>query len=394
MELQKLINELQVPPGPNYFYDLQNALNKDPYFLRMNWEGKLMIVNPIRRLSDYSNRAVQEANGAILEAGTTKLVAFSSNVIQDYNETMNQEFENNWQNYRVEELIDGAVVRLYYYDNSWRLATIKSILAKNAYWADKKSFYDLFYEAENNTVDVSKLNPRHCYTFILGSPSNHMIVNYKSPCLYHLATYDLDNFKFVEDSDLGVPRVKQFTFTTFAELQETLNQTNDLPLNENSTLGFILTNTVTGNKIKVENKHYRRARELKGNHPNINFRVLELLKANNFNINSPEINEFLSYFPQYENNINDTLKRFENTVKIFYNQWKKHPDTRYMNTDRLTKHTLEEFHWLSQDVNYFTLDHARQYFQSLNISRLAKLLHIPYFVARRNYPRSRQTSSD
>lgn len=401
LSIFKLIESFSLAPGNNYFRNLKEQLIKKPYGIKLNWNNDLAVLSSSRKISDYSLSEVRECNGLIIDGKTNKPVVYSFNSIQEYNGVHEDYLRENWNQFQVEELIDGAVIRIYYYNDEWNVATLKSIDARNAFWSSKKSFYDLFHEAALTTrseiipdikninsigLDDSLLNTDYCYTFIITHPSNHMIVKYDTCSLTHVCTINLKTMKYVE-VEVGIPHVKRHVFETFDKFMEVVNDSVELPFVSGSSLGFILTNRQTRDKIKVENPTYLRARELKGNCPNINYRILELLVNDNMNMNK-HCNEFLTYFPQYEQNFHNVLAIFEQTSKTFFSMVgnPRHSSRRQLMT-RIEKHTIDELdmraHFDNPNQNKdLTQNEVTEYLRSLSIRRLSFIMNIPYIISR------------
>ena len=77
----------------------------------------------------------------------------------------------------VQDLHDGTLLRMYYHNRRWNLATNQCIDASRAFWNDNRSFADRFYEAlrrDGVRIDHSKLHKYVTYFFVL-SPDDHIV---------------------------------------------------------------------------------------------------------------------------------------------------------------------------------------------------------------------------
>ena len=70
--------------------------------------------------------------------------------------------------------------------------------------------------------------------------------------------------------------------------------------------GVMITELTTGDRCRIDNPEYLRALEVRGNHPNMQYHYLDMLKKNG-------IAEFLAYFPMYY----DIFSRFYMQLSIF-----------------------------------------------------------------------------
>ena len=379
--IQKLYNESEVPSEADYARRLKGLMAQKPYLTNVNWKNELIVLNSNRKSADFKNYpALLQSNGIILRipdvyTDAPTVVAYSFNTIQDYNESMNEEFNTNWNDYIVEPITDGAIIRVWWYQDQWNVSTIKCIDAHDANWSNNRSFYDLFNEASRiSELDYTRLNKNYCYTFVLRHPVNHMIIEYDAPSLVHLCTVDMQcpNFNYVND-DVGIPQVPSVEFETFETFQETLKTPIEPQvLTIESNLGYILTHKTTKNKFKFETPSYTRARELKGNVPNIKYRIIDLIKEGS-------VEEFLSYFPQYQDDVKFVQKRLDGLVGDLYNIHKLNAINQVAHTD-LRAHTIREIQWIAKEEGFMNYARVKQYIYDLSSVRLGLLTGIPYLL--------------
>jgi hypothetical protein len=199
-------------------------------------------------------------------------------------------------------------------------------------------------------------------------------------------------------ADIGVPQVKRRVFESFDQFMEAvLTEQVQLPFNSTSSLGFILTNRENNEKIKVETPAYYRARLLKGNCPNINYRILEILLLDGMTM-GPNSDEFVSYFPQYETNFQQMLVSYEQLARAYFSIMTRNSQQRL--TSKVERHTLDELsmraHFdITDKSRKFTLDDVLNYLRTLHVRRLAFLMHVPYVIShhkmapRRNFRQKR-----
>jgi hypothetical protein len=198
---------------------------------------------------------------------------------------------------RVEELIEGTKIGVFYKDGDWRFSTNRVIDAFESFWHDREiSFGDMAKECFGD-FDFNQLNQGYAYTFVIRHPKNLSITNTKKPEIYQLCTRDLETLKEVDHFVFPRPRV----FEGLSSIMDYLGFLEENP----DVMGFIMTG-VDGQKYKIESERFRKLRELKGNTPNITFQYL-LIR------NDPDKKElFMEFFPTLQ----DKVEEIEKKIKI------------------------------------------------------------------------------
>lgn len=175
------------------------CLHLSPYFLRYSIDRKrpeLVMIHATPR-SDVNNRAVQEANGIVLDQNDNfKIVSQGmTNLIELESES---QLTKPVESYQIEQLEDGTVLRVWWYKDEWLISTNRRIDSKKVKWCSNKSFYDMFcdvlmyhgvsdIEAELDRV----FDKNHAYSFVLLHPENRLVIDHPVPQLVHVSTRDL-----------------------------------------------------------------------------------------------------------------------------------------------------------------------------------------------------------
>ena len=189
---------------------------------------------------------------------------------------------------------------------------------------EKKTFRTMFLEAakENNLI-LENLNPKLCYSFVLQHPNNRIVIPIKTPQLYLVAIYYIDNndknnitifrSELQENKDywhttsIKFPEI--YEFNDYSELIDKYASMNT----EYDKLGFVLHNKNTGHRTKIRNPVYEEVRHLRGNQSKLQFQYLSLRKGG-------KMNDFLQFFPENKREFSlfrDQVHLFTNT--LFYN---------------------------------------------------------------------------
>lgn len=195
MELVKFLED-------KCFTDIKNVLSNEPYFITVkedhsNPELYMLVYN--RDKSDFNIPFVRECRGIILEKNTNKIVCYTLNRKEDINVD---------EPVKYSEYIDGSHVKLFYYNNAWRLSTTRCIDANRAYWTSNKSFGELFDDCKKLSCMNNDLDKNYCYGFVICHTDNRIVMKYDYNKLYHVCSRNLTNYN-MENIDIGVekPRV-------------------------------------------------------------------------------------------------------------------------------------------------------------------------------------------
>jgi hypothetical protein len=145
------------------------------------------------------------------------------------------------------------------------------------------------------------------YSFVIQHPENHIVHNIIEPSIYLVSVYEkTDNWK--------IKYIPQTTFQQWNGWNPCIKFPKIFksePTEMQVSMGIMITNTVTGERTKIENEQYTYLKHLRGNHPNCKFKYYEL-------IHYGMLNEFLYYFPQYTGLFNYFLTELNETVKTIY----------------------------------------------------------------------------
>ena len=244
-----------------------------------------------RAEADFSISEVQEARGIILDLDTLDVVCWPFRKFGNYQESYVDEID--WSSARVQEKIDGSIIKLYFWNGEWRWATNNTIFAETCrISSSSKSFYDLITSAVNYTaIDYTKLNTQYTYIFELVSPENRIVIEYPSTKLYHLGTRD--NVTGEEyDIDIGVEKTKTYPITTFDECLEAITKLN-VSLDDIAHEGFVVVDK-NYHRIKVKTSEYFDV------HRKINNHILTQKRCLEYILNEPEtVATLKATFPEY-----------------------------------------------------------------------------------------------
>lgn len=286
--------------------------------------------------------------------------------------------ENNVQDCIIEEFVEGTMITLFYDEScdelfvpqlseiisekqdeniGWNISTRGSIGAKNSFYksddvVSTKSFSQLFIEcAKESKLDISKLDKKYCYNFVIKHTENRVVNMIKQNSLYLISVYKVEN----EDNIAKIEKVNEpftmmpvFQNTTicpptsfefddifdWGDMKERLKIDNS-PVNvfnynlqtQSVLMGYVIKNIKTGKHTKIRNPVYFYMRELRGNQPKIEHHYLALRK-------DKRIQEFLHVFPEYT----DTFNKLYQKITFFTQEL----NTNYIELNITKKRVFDE----------------------------------------------------
>ena len=282
----------------------EELLQQEPFCLKIKRDGGYIIFNYNQIMSDFSNPIVQEARGIIVRENDFKVVCFP------FTKFFNVDEENaakiDWNYAKVQEKVDGSLIKVWYDNDTWNISTNGCINAFDCKLPNDlvyKNFGELFFVALPDKEIFFSGNHDYTYMFELVSPYNKVVIDYPEPKIYHIGTRD--NITGEElDIDIGIDKPKQYNLKTE---QEVKMAANNLPFNEE---GYVVVDR-NWNRVKIKSPAYVNAHRLVNNRVINKEKILELIMAN-------EQSEFLSYFPEYKKDFN----RIETHLLIWKNYLK------------------------------------------------------------------------
>jgi T4 RnlA family RNA ligase len=240
--------------------------------------------------SDFHLPLVRECRGIILdEQDGYRPVCIPFFKFGNYGESYVPEID--WASARVQEKIDGSLMKLWYDKGAWHVSSNGEIDARNAninslYFktGDEKNLYALFMEAWQKTgVDMCELDTEYAYLFELVSPHNRVVVPYSETTIYHIGTRSNTTAQET-NKDIGVPKPQEYAIST---LEDCIAQALRLG---HEAEGYVVVDKFY-NRIKVKSPVYVAMSHLVQG-VGSRERIIEIIKAN-------EHEEFLNYFPEY-----------------------------------------------------------------------------------------------
>ena len=284
------------------------------------------IVTYNKKELDNSNIPTCGLFRSVIINNINKVVCYSPPKSIDYN-IFAQKYPVVNEDILCQEFVEGTMVNVFWdYDAGlWEISTKNTVGATSKFYKkqDSKSFREMFFEALSvSGLSLNGLDVNYCYSFVLQHPENRIVVPFTKPCLYLVAIYSI---KYENNSQ--EKNVNDTSYTNDTKNKDIVVYTHDIydsraqsffnginicfPKMHNfgtyshfinkyasektpySTLGVVFYNRKTGERAKIRNPVYERVRELKGNHPKLQFHYLTLR-------NQGKVTEFLNLFPEHK----------------------------------------------------------------------------------------------
>lgn len=285
--------------------DWADLLVAEPYFIKISVDEDTgyILLKYNMLVSDLSNPIVQECRGAIFTKKDDKYICICRAFDKFFNHGEANAATLDWNSVSVEEKVDGSLIKFYYYDNRWNIATNGTSDAFKAK-TETGDFGQLVAEAlggEAMRDDFFKtLNTNYTYMFELVSPKSQVTIYYKETKLYYLGQRNMKTMKEEKDytaamQEYGVLCPKNFPLYT---LEDCLTYVNNMTKDEE---GFVIKDKFF-NRIKLKSPEFLIAFHCNNNGVITIKRVVDMMKNN-------QIDDFLAYAPQWRSFVYDIQRR-------------------------------------------------------------------------------------
>jgi hypothetical protein len=288
---------------------------------------------------DKSYRYIFEDNDNVDKA---PIAAVSFGTIPEYprhsselENAYNHFVENTQGNFRVFYSPEGSIVRLYYYNDEWKLSTNNKLDAYRASWG--KSHYSSFGHAFNSLLskqglgenfnefaEKHELDKTLTYVFLIENDELNRIVCNRAPMgsLYFLGCFKHENEKttYINDHEINIPGLINYP-NTDVSLESICGYVNTIPMLEHQ--GVILVGD-NGHALRIWSDAYTFANTLRGNARDVPFRYKQLLYENYRNTNvSLLIMTFRQLYPLYAEKFDQYDKNIESLIQYIYSSYMK-----------------------------------------------------------------------
>ena len=220
----------------------------------------------------------------------------------------------------VNEWIEGTMITLFYdkEHHLWEMATKGAVGANYWYYRNQyvisrdndssvppqPTFREMFIDAIGTDQFDEHFDASRNYVFVLQHPANHIVLDIKHPRVYLVAVYTISENRAVfvspneyektetsSDHSYNIHFPQRFEFRPDSYTTDLVEKYCSIH-SDHRMVGLMFTNLHTGERMALENPRYSDVREIRGNHPNLQYQYLCLRSMG-------KVEEFTKLFPQY-----------------------------------------------------------------------------------------------
>ena len=248
MEVIKM-KEIKIDNFINNTKDWETIITKKNVDIR---KDKDYILLKYDILADFSDDIVQQARGVIYRKENGKYICVCRPFDKFFNYQETNAVDVDWKSARVQEKIDGSIVKLWYDKFRWNWSTNGVIDAFNSDVNGFISFGELIQKADNyKDIDFDSLDKDYTYMFELISPYNQVVIQYDKIHLYHIGTRNNITGEEINPY-IGIEKPKEYKLSSLDECIEAVNAMNDNTMDQE---GFVVVDD-DYNRIKIKSPKY------------------------------------------------------------------------------------------------------------------------------------------
>ena len=207
---------------------------------------------------DWNDPICREARGIIIknaDYSNRKVVALAYNKFFNIQESYAANID--WTTARVQEKVDGSLIKLFFDDNKWHFSTNGTIDAAKAQVANHNmSFMDVIKLAINyKDINFNSLDPNYTYVLELVSPLTQIVINYPVTKLYHTGTRNNITGEEV-NMNIGIQKPKEYPLHNLNDCLTAVSALNaDSAENDPRFEGFVVVDS-HWNRVKIKTPEY------------------------------------------------------------------------------------------------------------------------------------------
>lgn len=249
-----------------------------------------------------SERICQECRGIILdESKNWSIVSYTYDKFFNHYEGFAAEID--WSTAKVMEKLDGSLMQVFWYDNTWNVASSGLPDAVGQVNDFGFTFKELFWQTWKNLGYDFPKDKNCCYAFELITKYNRIVCQYSEPRIVLHGVRDLTTLHELEPEPVALANgwqvVRSFPLQTLKDVIE-VAKTLDPLQNE----GYVVKDS-TYNRAKIKSPAYLALAHMKDGFSSK--RMVELVRLN-------EGSEFLGYFPEFTDLYNEVKSKYEDLV--------------------------------------------------------------------------------
>lgn len=299
------------------FEEIKTKLFEKPFSIKCKEKDNLYLLKYSQIDSDFNYKITRQCRGIILEKNTNNIICYGFDKFGNYGESYVPNIDFNTAT--ITEKVDGSLIRLYWYDNHWNIATNGTIDASDATVTDLKtdkeySFKELFFDVMRiKNIDFKDLtnimDPTHNYCFELVHPVSRVVILYE-PNLYLIGARDMISLKesniyddcFNDLIKIGIKIPKVYYFSKLEDIIKIINELS------NDEEGYVITD-INFNRMKVKNPKYLAKHRLALNRNFSRKAIIECI------VNGVD-DDMSAYFPEIKEKIDKVKLELTNYMSV------------------------------------------------------------------------------
>jgi hypothetical protein len=277
--------------GNKSFEQIKEESEKEPYHFKVTDENDMFMVSTTAK-SDLTNPLCREMSGIILEKESNRILHYS---LQKAYEGINeQDCKDSYtdqlpEKYEIEIATEGSIIKTFYHNNEWKIATSKNLNATFSKWGSDKSFKEIFLETLSyENLKLDDLDKSFCYSWIIQHPENKISGDISVPFCIMINKVNLETLEVTRTTD---------TYKVDKKLENILEEIQDVRCTNN-----YIVYLEDGRRIKLESLYRKKIKNLLGNHSNMKYSFIHCIK------NGLEM-DIIEAFPTQENLFNEILDK-------------------------------------------------------------------------------------
>jgi hypothetical protein len=238
---------------------------------------------------------IKECRGVVKSADkiVSKTFGYIDEFTVDVNNSEILQSMHSFNQTKIYPMYEGTVLRMFYWRHKWYLSTHKKLNAFDSKWgtSDCRTFGEMFIESlfdnKLNYIPTEEeiwtlfdnfcfqLDTKKTYVFLLLHDKDTSMIctndNILSKC-FHVGEFDNTTHLLVEGNTSGLPSLPEIKLNNVFDLIEYVRNI-DYTVNPGVILYF-----PNQTQLKLFNKNYKNALELRGNQPDLLYRYFEIRK--------------------------------------------------------------------------------------------------------------------
>jgi hypothetical protein len=244
------------------------------------------------KCSSSDSNIVKQCRGVIFNGNNIVMKAFPYTVelSQFDRDIIESSFGSNFKDCRFYDSHEGALIRMFNFNDKWFTCTHRKLNAFKSKWASKESFGSSFKKALEAEVECNEklknavadgdenllerfqmtLDKTKQYMFLVRNTSENRIVCIPPtrPMLYHVGTFIKGELNL--DEDINIPKPNELKLESIDDLCKYVDDV------DNKNFQGVIVFAPNNCQYKILNKEYQKFYRVRGNEASIKFRYLQV----------------------------------------------------------------------------------------------------------------------